>query len=88
MGASERGGSTTRRRERRRAVAFNGGKTALVVVDECGEVLQLEGGKGVRWGRLIEKNRGSRRCSPTKAEGGAIRVKSHAGRSPPVTDNG
>jgi hypothetical protein len=40
------GGSTTRRRERRRAVAFNSGKTALVVLDECGEVLQLEGDKG------------------------------------------
>jgi hypothetical protein len=32
-----------RRCKRRRAAAFNGGGVALVVVDQCGEVLQLEG---------------------------------------------
>jgi hypothetical protein len=32
------------------APAFYGGGVALVVIDECGEVLQLEGYKGVRRG--------------------------------------
>jgi hypothetical protein len=32
-----------RRCKRRRAAAINGGGVALVVVDQCGEVLQLEG---------------------------------------------
>jgi hypothetical protein len=34
-----------RRRKRHRAAAFNGGGVAPVVVDERGEVLQLEGGQ-------------------------------------------
>jgi hypothetical protein len=46
------------------------------------------GDKGVRRGRLIEKNGGSERRSPTKADGGAIRAKFRAGRSPPVTSGG
>jgi hypothetical protein len=37
---------------------------------------------------LIEKNGGPGRLSPMKADGGAIRVKSRAGRSPPVADSG
>jgi hypothetical protein len=35
--------STVRRRKRRRVMAFNGGGVALVVIDDRGEVLQLEG---------------------------------------------
>jgi hypothetical protein len=59
-----------------------------VVIDECGNFLQLEGDKGVRRGRLIEKNGGPGRRSPTKADGGAVRTKSHAGRSPLVASDG
>jgi hypothetical protein len=69
-------------------VAFNASETTLVVTDECDEVLQLKGDKGVRRGRLIEKNRGSGRRSPMKADGGAIQTKSHVGQSPPVTGGG
>jgi hypothetical protein len=56
-----------RRRKRRWAAAFNDGGVAPVVTDECGEVLQLEGDKGVRRGRLIEENRGSGKRSQTNA---------------------
>jgi hypothetical protein len=59
-----------------------------VVIDECNEVLQLEGNKGARRGRLIEKNGGSGRCSPTKADDDAIQAKSHAGQNPPVVSGG
>jgi hypothetical protein len=68
--------------------AFNSGGVAPVVVDECGEVLQLEGDKGVRRGRLIEKNGGSGRRSLTKTDGGMIREKSRVGRSPSVIGGG
>jgi hypothetical protein len=46
-GAHRNGVPTVRRCKRRRAAAFNGGGVALVVIDECGEVLQLEGDQ---WG--------------------------------------
>jgi hypothetical protein len=69
-------------------VAFNGGGVAPVVIDECGEVVHLEGGKGLRRGRLIEKNEGSGRRSPTKADGSTVRDKSHVGRSPPDATGG
>jgi hypothetical protein len=49
-GAHQKGGSTMRQREWRQAAAFNGGGVAPVVADECGEVLQLEGDKGVGGG--------------------------------------
>jgi hypothetical protein len=87
-GAHQKGGSIVRQRKRRQAVAFNASETTSVVTDECDEVLQLKGDKGVRRGRLIEKNRGSGRRSPMKADGGVIRTKSHAGRSPPVIGGG
>jgi hypothetical protein len=41
-GAHQNGVPTVRRRKWRRAAAFNGGGVAPVVVDERGEVLQLE----------------------------------------------
>jgi hypothetical protein len=41
-----------RRCKRHRATAFNGGGVALVVVDECGEVLHLEGGQGCKEGAV------------------------------------
>jgi hypothetical protein len=47
-GAHRNGVPTVRRRKRRRAAAFNGGRVAPVVIDECREVLQLEGDPGVR----------------------------------------
>jgi hypothetical protein len=86
--AHQKGGSTVRRHKRRWAVVFSGGGVAPVIVNESGEALQLEGGKGVRRGWLIEKNRDSGRCSPTKADDGAVQVKSRAGRRPPITDSG
>jgi hypothetical protein len=45
-GAHEKGGSTVRQRKRQRAAVFISGGVAPVVVDECGEILQLEGDKG------------------------------------------
>jgi hypothetical protein len=67
-GAHRNGGLTVRRQKRRRSAVFNGGRVALVVVDEGGWVLQLEGDPGVRrqWsiegktsseGRLLEGGR-------------------------------
>jgi hypothetical protein len=47
-GAHRNGVPTVRQRKRRWAAAFNGGGVAPVVVDERGEVLQLEGDPGVR----------------------------------------
>jgi hypothetical protein len=49
-GAHQKGESTVRQCKRHRAAVFNGDGVALVVIDECGEVLQLEGDKGVRRG--------------------------------------
>jgi hypothetical protein len=49
-GAHQKGGSMVRWPKRCWASAFNGGGVAPVVIDECGEVLQLEGYKGVRRG--------------------------------------
>jgi hypothetical protein len=46
---------TVRRRKQRRAAVFNGGGVGPVVVDERGEVLQLEGDPGVRRRRSIEE---------------------------------
>jgi hypothetical protein len=40
--AHQSGVPTMRRRKRRRVAAFNGGGVASVVIDERGEVLQLE----------------------------------------------
>jgi hypothetical protein len=58
-GVHRNGVPTVRRRKQRLAAAFNGDGVAPVVVDECGEVLQLEGDPGVRrqwsiedWGSL------------------------------------
>jgi hypothetical protein len=50
-GAHRNGVPTVRRCKRCRAAAFNGGGVAPVVVDERGEVMQLEGDPGVwrRW---------------------------------------
>jgi hypothetical protein len=47
-GAHRNGVPTVRRRKRRRAAVFNDGRVAPVVIDERGEVLQLEGDPGVR----------------------------------------
>jgi hypothetical protein len=52
-GAHWNGVPTVRRRKRCRAAAFNSGRVAPVVVDERGEVLQLEGDPGVRRRRSI-----------------------------------
>jgi hypothetical protein len=46
------------------------------------------GEQGGKEGRLIEKNGGSGRCSPTKVDDGAIRAKSRAGQNPPVASSG
>jgi hypothetical protein len=46
------------------------------------------GGQVGKEGWLIEKDGGSGRCSSMKADGGMVRAKSRAGRSPPVTDGG
>jgi hypothetical protein len=70
------------------AVGSNDVGEALVVVDECGRVLQLEGGKGAKRGWLIEKDKGSRRRSSMKADDGAVRAKSRVGRNPLVADGG
>jgi hypothetical protein len=43
--------------------------------------------RGTR-GWLIEKDRGSERHSPSKADDDAVWAKSRAGRSPPVTGGG
>jgi hypothetical protein len=53
-GAHRNGVTTVRRCKRRRATAFNGGGVAPVVIDERGEVLQLERDPGVRRRWLIE----------------------------------
>jgi hypothetical protein len=45
-GAYRNGGSTARRRKRHRAAVFNNGGVTLVVIDEGGWVLQLEGDPG------------------------------------------
>jgi hypothetical protein len=71
-----------------RAVASNGGGEVPVVVDECSEVLQLEGDKGVRRGWSIEEGGGSGRHSLMKVDNGVVRAKSGAGRSPPVAGGG
>jgi hypothetical protein len=67
-GAHRNGGSTARQRKRRRAAVLNGGGVALVVVNEGGWVLQLEGDPGVRRRQSIEGKSSSDGCSP---EGGA-----------------
>jgi hypothetical protein len=54
-GAHWNGVLTVRRCKRHRAAAFSGGGVAPVVVDEHGEVLQLEGDPGVRRRRSIEE---------------------------------
>jgi hypothetical protein len=43
VGAHQNGGPMVRRRKRRRAVAFTDDGVAPMVIDERGEVLQLEG---------------------------------------------
>jgi hypothetical protein len=54
-GAHRNGVPTVRRHKRRWAAAFNDGGVAPVVVDEHGEVLQLEGDPGVRRRRSIKE---------------------------------
>jgi hypothetical protein len=63
-------------------------RVAPTIVNEFGEVLQLEGNKGVRKWRLMEETRGSRRCSPMN--GGRRRGSGGipCGQCPPVIDNG
>jgi hypothetical protein len=58
-GAHQNGGPTVKRHKRRRAVVFNGGGVAPVAVDECGEVLLLEGDQGVRRWRSIKERSSS-----------------------------
>jgi hypothetical protein len=70
VGAHRNGGSTARRCKWRRAGVFNGGGVALMVVDEGGWVLQLEGDTGVRRWRSIEGKSSSEGRSP---EGGRRR---------------
>jgi hypothetical protein len=63
-------------------------RAALDIVDVCGEVLQLEGDKGLRKWRLMEETGGSRRRSPMNGgqRRGLIRIP--CGRHPPVIDGG
>jgi hypothetical protein len=61
---THRGGDATTGRRGRLGTAMFRWMAALAIIDECGEVLQLEGDKGVRKWRLIEETGGSRRCSP------------------------
>jgi hypothetical protein len=79
-GKEERAGAhrnvvpTVRRCKRHRAVAFNGGGVAPVVIDECGEVLELEGDPRVRRRRSIEGKCSSEGRSPDGANGGDART--------------
>jgi hypothetical protein len=66
-GAHQNGVPTVRRRKRHRAVAFNGGGVAPVVIDERGEVLQLEGDPGLRRRLSIEGWSSSEGRSPEGA---------------------
>jgi hypothetical protein len=77
-GAHRNGMPTVRRRKRRRAVAFNGGGVALVVIDERGEVLQLEGDPGVRRRRSIEEWSSSEGARRRGANGGDAWMESGA----------
>jgi hypothetical protein len=54
-GAHRKGVLTVRQHKRRRAATFNDGGVAPVVIDERGEVLQLEGDPGVRRRWSIEE---------------------------------
>jgi hypothetical protein len=58
---------TVRRRKWCQEVAFNGGGIAPVVIDECGEVLQLERDLGVRRRQSIEGWSSSEGRSPERA---------------------
>jgi hypothetical protein len=78
-GAHRNGVPTVRQRKRRWAAAFNGGGVAPVVVDERGEVLQLEGDPGVRRRRSIEEWSSSEGAHRREgADGGDARTKSCA----------
>jgi hypothetical protein len=77
-GAHQNGVPTVRRCKWRRVAAFNGDGVALVVVDERGEVLQLEGDPGVRRRRSIEGKSSSEGPSPKGANGGDARTESGA----------
>jgi hypothetical protein len=63
-------------------------RAAPTIVNEFGEVLQLEGNKGVRKWWLMEETRGSRRRSPMN--GGRRRGSGGipCGQCPPVVGNG
>jgi hypothetical protein len=67
-----------RRRKRRRVAVFNGGGVALVAVDECGGVLQLEGDQGVRRQRSIEELSNSEDAHQKGVDGGDARTESGA----------
>jgi hypothetical protein len=66
-GLTEGGGVMTGQRGRHVKMAF-WWRAAPVIIDECGEVLRLEGDKGVRQWRLLEETGGSRRRSPTNGK--------------------
>jgi hypothetical protein len=87
VGTHRGGGATMGRRGRIETAAFRW-RVAPVIIDECGEVLQLEGDKGVRKWQLIEETRGSRRRSPTNGGWWRGSVKSHVGQHPPVVGGG
>jgi hypothetical protein len=78
-GAHRNGVPTVRRHKRRRAAVFNDGGVAPVVVEERGEVLQLEGDPGVRrrwsieeWGSSEGAHRGGgANGSDARTESGA-----------------
>jgi hypothetical protein len=86
-GRTDGGGATTEWRGRLGMAAFRW-RAAPTIVNEFGEVLQLEGNKGVRKWWLMEETRGSRRRSPMN--GGRRRGSGGipCGQCPPVVGNG
>jgi hypothetical protein len=77
-GAHRNGVPMVRRRKRRLAAAFNGDGVAPMVVDECGEVLQLEGDPGVRRRWSIEDWGSSEGAHRRGADGGDVWTESGA----------
>jgi hypothetical protein len=77
-GAHRNGVLTVRRRKRRRAAAINDGGVAPVVIDERGEVLQLEGDPTVRRQRSIEEWSSSEGAHRRGADDGDARTESSA----------
>jgi hypothetical protein len=68
--AHRSGVSMVRRCKRCRVVALNGGGVAPVVIDECGEVLQLEGDQ---WGEEATVDGGKEQLRGRSQEGGGWR---------------